>query len=285
MSGMQEVVQFLERKFNRQIKARHVLPASGGEFADFPGSLDPRLGAVLREQGIGKLYSHQAEAFAAIAANRDTVLVSRTASGKTLSFLLPILNEYMQASSPFGVLLLYPTKALSRDQESTLGRLMHAAMDDRKLGTFDGDTPREERRNIQRIGGFRDHQSGHAARRDPAQPQPGVEEFPGAPALHRGGRGPHVPRRVRVARVERVPPAAAGLRDPRQPAGLRVLFGHGRQSRRACGGAVPPAVPGDRAGDGAPRPRRDLYFVNPAAGAEPRGPRCTARAPGRCSSP
>ena len=134
MSGMQEVIQFLERKFNKQIKARHVLPASPGQFAGFPDTLHPRLKDVLREQGIDRLYAHQAEAFASIEANRDTVLVSQTASGKTLSFLLPILNEYMKASSPFGVLLLYPTKALSRDQESTLGRLMHAAMDDRKLG-------------------------------------------------------------------------------------------------------------------------------------------------------
>ncbi len=65
-----------------------------------------------------------------------------------------MLNDYINAPAPFGVLLLYPTKALSRDQESTLGKLMFAAMDNRKLGTFDGDTPREERQNIQRVADF-----------------------------------------------------------------------------------------------------------------------------------
>ncbi|MFN9974071.1 MAG: DEAD/DEAH box helicase, partial [Phycisphaerae bacterium] len=80
--------------------------------------------------------------------------MSRTASGKTLSFLLPILHEYLQADAPFGVALLYPTKALSRDQEGTLGKLLQAAGADMRLGTFDGDTPREERTRIQSQADF-----------------------------------------------------------------------------------------------------------------------------------
>ena len=75
-------------------------------------------------------------------------MVSRTASGKTLSFLLPILNDYVTAKQPFTTLLLYPTKALSRDQEGTLGKLMHEVAKGKKMGTFDGDTPKEEREKL-----------------------------------------------------------------------------------------------------------------------------------------
>lgn len=151
---MQDVVDFLERRFEREIRAHHVLPALDGEFNGFPDALNNDLRRVLEEQGISRLYAHQADAFDSIAAGRDTVLVSRTASGKTLSFLLPILNAYMATDNPFSVLMLYPTKALSRDQEGTLGRLMKAATGTHRLGTFDGDTPREERRTIQRMADF-----------------------------------------------------------------------------------------------------------------------------------
>ncbi len=144
----------MEERFARQIASHTVLEASPGEFAPFPSSLDPRLAEALRSSGIERLYAHQVEAFESIRADRDTLLISRTASGKTLSFLLPILHEYLQADAPFGVALLYPTKALSRDQEGTLGKLLQAAGVELRLGTYDGDTPREERNRIQSQADF-----------------------------------------------------------------------------------------------------------------------------------
>ena len=149
-----DVLHFLESRYHKQIREHRVLESLPGEFSPLPPGLDPRLRGVLEKDGIHQLYSHQAEAFDAIRQQRDVVLVSRTASGKTLSFLLPLLHEWMQAESPFSVLLLYPTKALSRDQENTVGRLMRETVDARKLGTFDGDTPREERKHIQRTADF-----------------------------------------------------------------------------------------------------------------------------------
>ncbi len=148
------VLDFVETRFASQIRARCLLEAQPGTYAPMPPQLDPRLRKVLEQDGIHELYAHQAEAYEAIRSGRDSVLVSRTASGKTLSFLLPLLDDWMHAPSPFGVLLLYPTKALSRDQENTMGRLMQAAVGSRKLGTFDGDTPREERQHIQRSADF-----------------------------------------------------------------------------------------------------------------------------------
>jgi DEAD/DEAH box helicase domain-containing protein len=152
--GMEAFVDFLEGRFAGQVSSHTVMDQTAGDFEDFPQALDPRLVDALKTSGLTKLYSHQSEAFESIRRGQDTVLVSKTASGKTLSFLLPILHDYITSESPFGVALLYPTKALSRDQEGTLGRLLQAAGADMRLGTFDGDTPREERNRIQSQADF-----------------------------------------------------------------------------------------------------------------------------------
>ncbi len=149
-----QLVAFLENRFKDDIKSHSIVPASEGMLNDFPENLDFRLRSVLKNQNISSLYSHQNEAFSCISSGEDTVLVSQTASGKTFSFLLPILNEYLQSDPPFTVMLLYPTKALSRDQEGTLGSLLKAASDNLKFGTFDGDTPRDERTRIKRSADF-----------------------------------------------------------------------------------------------------------------------------------
>lgn len=152
--GMDSFVEFLEGRFAPSIASHNVLDKTTGQFSEFPSELHPQLAEALSGSGLNQLYAHQADAFEAIRNGKDTVLVSRTASGKTLSFLLPILHNYLTEEAPFSVALLYPTKALSRDQEGTLGRLLQAAGADLRLGTFDGDTPREERNRIQAQADF-----------------------------------------------------------------------------------------------------------------------------------
>ena len=259
---MRDVVAFLKNRFEREIQAHQVIEPKRGSFADFPETLEPRLREVLVAGGIESLYSHQAEAFAAISGGQDTVLVSQTASGKTLSFLLPILNAYMTAPTPFSVLLLYPTKALSRDQESTLGRLLRAAMNTQRLGTFDGDTPQEERQNLQRTADFiitnpdmlhagilpnhNRHWKAFLSRLRYIV----VDEV----HTYRGAFGSHVAnvfrRLLRVCEMHGSRPqficSSATVGNPGEH--VRALFG--REFRVL-----------DR--DGAPRPRRDLYLVNP----------------------
>lgn len=154
MASLKGVSDYLELTFSKEVKAHHVLPPSAGELCEFPKTLDASYVEVLKRQGINSLYSHQQEAFEPISRNQDTLLVSQTASGKTLSFLLPILNEFTHANAPFGVMLMYPTKALSRDQEGVLGKLVTASGATVRLGTFDGDTPREERSRIARTADF-----------------------------------------------------------------------------------------------------------------------------------
>lgn len=149
-----DTIKYFETRFAESIKTRQELPTEAGEYAEIPQTLDKKLKATLSNQGINKVYHHQLEAFNAISERRDTVLVARTASGKTLSFLMPILNEYLNCEEAFSVLLLYPTKALSRDQESTLSRLTNAVLKGGMVGTFDGDTPREERSALQNGADF-----------------------------------------------------------------------------------------------------------------------------------
>jgi DEAD/DEAH box helicase domain-containing protein len=151
---MDELKFFIESKFNKELRSHFRINRSEGSFVDFPENLDPEIKKILNRQGITSLYAHQGDAFRMIQDNRHTLIVSRTASGKTLSFFLPIINEYVHADQPFSVMLLYPTKALSRDQEKTFGRLMNVVRKSGKLGTFDGDTPRDEREKIQSTADF-----------------------------------------------------------------------------------------------------------------------------------
>ena len=110
-----------------------------------PAALSPALSAALGRVGIKGLYSHQVEALEAAAAG-DTIVTSGTASGKSLSFNLPVL-ESIARDPQTRALYLYPTKALAQDQarklsELGLGELRHAI--------YDGDTPRDDRPAIRR---------------------------------------------------------------------------------------------------------------------------------------
>ena len=259
---IQPFVDYMERQFAQQIAARSVLEPTAGEFAPFAAELDPRLVRALTDSGLTQLYAHQAEAFQAIRRNQDTVLVSRTASGKTLSFLLPILNEYLQAEAPFGVLLLYPTKALSRDQEGTLGRLLSASGAEVRLGTFDGDTPREERTRIQ-------------SRADFMITNPDMLHSGILPNHHRKWRS--FLSRLRYIVVDEVHTyrGAFGSHVANVFRRLRrVCQMHGSQPVFVCSSATI-GNPDEHVEalfqrkfhvitkDGAPRPRRDLYLINP----------------------
>jgi DEAD/DEAH box helicase domain-containing protein len=152
---MSEVLKsFIENRFKDEIRSKKEHGSISANFSGFPQNLNEKLKNTLVDQSIESLYSHQCAAFESISDKRDTVLVSKTASGKTLSFLLPVLNDYLESPKPFSCFLLYPTKALSRDQEGTLGKLLSLVKGTKKLGTFDGDTPREERARISKTADF-----------------------------------------------------------------------------------------------------------------------------------
>jgi DEAD/DEAH box helicase domain-containing protein len=97
------------------IAARRTLPARAAVTAPFPEWLDPRIAGALRGRGIDSLYSHQAEALEQLRAGRDVVIVTPTASGKSLCYDLPVMQALAEDPSA-RALYLFPTKALSQDQ-------------------------------------------------------------------------------------------------------------------------------------------------------------------------
>ncbi|HSP66245.1 MAG TPA: DEAD/DEAH box helicase [Bryobacteraceae bacterium] len=128
----------------RAIKRQAARP---GEFADFPETLSPALGKALVTRGIARLYTHQAEAFAHAAAGRNVVIVTPTASGKTLCYNLPVLNGLL-ADPNARAMYLFPTKALAEDQLHEFQKAVDAMGSDLRAFTYDGDTPQDARRAI-----------------------------------------------------------------------------------------------------------------------------------------
>ncbi len=127
------------------------LPMRRGKWADFPAFVHDELVSVLKERGIPRLYSHQKEAIEAVHAGKDVVVVTPTASGKTLCYNLPVLNDKMEnPGSRF--LYLFPTKALAQDQMVEIQELITGLSRPLKVHTYDGDTPDEVRRTIRLQG-------------------------------------------------------------------------------------------------------------------------------------
>src|SRR5476649_2020767 len=127
------------------------LPAVAAQLAPFPDALDPRLTSALASRGVAQLYTHQAEAIEHALAGRHTVVITPTASGKTLCYNAPVLNAILKDSSS-RALYLFPTKALAQDQLAELQTMCEAldAATGEKIGvfTYDGDTPQDARRTI-----------------------------------------------------------------------------------------------------------------------------------------
>jgi DEAD/DEAH box helicase domain-containing protein len=120
-------------------------PARAAENVEIPGWLAPELRAALVGSGIASLYSHQLEALDA-ARERNAVVTSGTASGKSLSFNLPVLDALVRDGRA-RALYLYPTKALAQDQARKLSEL---GLRELRHAIYDGDTPRDDRPQIRR---------------------------------------------------------------------------------------------------------------------------------------
>jgi DEAD/DEAH box helicase domain-containing protein len=128
------------------ITATRHFDARPAVFAPFPSSLDPRLVEALRGRGIQQLYSHQARAFEIVSKGEHLVVVTPTASGKTLCYNLPVLQSLVQQPEA-RVLYLFPTKALAQDQLAELTGLARS-LPDLRMFTYDGDTPQDARRAV-----------------------------------------------------------------------------------------------------------------------------------------
>src|SRR5437867_2800555 len=112
----------------------------------FPPSLDPRIADALRARGIHELYSHQAQSWELIEKGHHVVVVTPTASGKTLCYNLPALQALLLQPDA-RVLYLFPTKALAQDQLAELEALAKT-LPEMRMFTYDGDTPQDARRAV-----------------------------------------------------------------------------------------------------------------------------------------
>lgn len=143
------------------IAAWRTLPARPAQYAPFPPDLDPALRRGLEARGIRALYTHQALAWDEVSEGHHVVVVTATASGKTLCYNLPVLQRLMRDPQA-RALYLFPTKALSQDQVAGLRELTvemqrghfdaprpvlgtrHAL----SVATYDGDTRTDARPSI-----------------------------------------------------------------------------------------------------------------------------------------
>ena len=143
---------FAAPRYRNQVVHVETLPAKPARYAEPSTPLEPALRAALESQGISRLYTHQAAAVDGITAGQDVVVVTSTASGKTLCYNIPVLNAMLEDPSA-RALYVFPTKALAQDQLGALQRLI--AADPRlahiKVSTYDGDTP-QSRRKAARTG-------------------------------------------------------------------------------------------------------------------------------------
>jgi DEAD/DEAH box helicase domain-containing protein len=129
------------------VRAIHHQAAREGSFAEIPAQVDGRLKTALEKRGIAQLYTHQAEAFQAIDAKENVVVVTPTASGKTLCYNLPVLQSLLRDGEA-RAMYLFPTKALAEDQLHELQQAIDGMASDICAFTYDGDTPQDARKGI-----------------------------------------------------------------------------------------------------------------------------------------
>lgn len=120
-------------------------------YEEWPYWVDDRVKLAYASRGIERLYVHQKLACEAAARGEDVVVVTPTASGKTLCYNVPVLSA-MAKNPEARALYLFPTKALSQDQLSELSEVIERTEISIKTYTFDGDTPASARKAVRAAG-------------------------------------------------------------------------------------------------------------------------------------
>jgi DEAD/DEAH box helicase domain-containing protein len=133
------------------LTAVRYFPAREAQWSEFPAWVHPDLIAAYRAKGVQRLYTHQAAAAEAVHAAKNIVMVTPTASGKTLCYNLPILHSILE-NPDTRALYLFPTKALAQDQLAELYDLNQRLQNCFGVFTYDGDTPADARRAIREKG-------------------------------------------------------------------------------------------------------------------------------------
>ena len=185
------LAEFEARDHDPHVTTVRKLEARAAEYAPMPAAMDPRLVRALGLRGIEQLYTHQAAAIGHALDGRNVVVVTPTASGKTLCYNAPIL-QHILADPSTRALYLFPTKALAQDQLAELHQLAEivGAEGGGEIGvfTYDGDTPQDARRAIRTRANAEgaEHRTAHfLALAIVAHVQRRLQREPGAqPAMH-----------------------------------------------------------------------------------------------------
>ena len=127
------------------------IPQREGQYLPFPSSVPGIIRNALEKRGITRLYTHQAESYRAVTEGESIVVVTPTASGKSLCYNLPVIQKLLENPAS-RALYLFPTKALSQDQQSELNSLITEGELPLKVSTYDGDTPSSVRVSARETG-------------------------------------------------------------------------------------------------------------------------------------
>jgi DEAD/DEAH box helicase domain-containing protein len=149
-TGAGMLAERLRGKYPDRITGALAIAARAGDCVSCPGDLPEELALALRFKGIHQLYSHQAEAWSAVGRGENIVVVTPTASGKSLCYTLPVVASALRDLAK--ALYLFPTKALAQDQVADLIELSKAGSLGLRAATFDGDTPGDQRQAIRLNG-------------------------------------------------------------------------------------------------------------------------------------
>ena len=149
MVDIEEFIRFLKSQNFYQDQIYHIehIPEQKPQYGDLELPLRKRLQRWLEENDL-KLWGHQAEAINLIRNKKNTVIVTSTASGKSLCYNIPVLQSILEEPKTTAI-YIFPTKALARDQFSVLSRLFSATnIKQNRIGVYDGDVEPNEKRFI-----------------------------------------------------------------------------------------------------------------------------------------
>lgn len=136
---------------NDSITAIKHIPARQGRYMAYPSDVHPALIKALQEKGFSRLYTHQNLSWQLIKEGKNIVIVTPTASGKTLCYNLPVLDSILKNPSARAI-YMFPTKALSQDQRAELDETIKLLPEEIRIYTYDGDTPQDARKAIRARG-------------------------------------------------------------------------------------------------------------------------------------
>ncbi len=151
--SLSQLIDFIKgnKEFSEQIIHWQTMEAREAKTVPLPEIIDTRLKEALGKRGIHTLYTHQHEAFELAGAGKNFVAVTPTASGKTLCYNLPVLQQVLKDEQS-RALYLFPTKALAQDQKSELNEIITEMGVPVHSYTYDGDTSPTIRQKVRKAG-------------------------------------------------------------------------------------------------------------------------------------